>query len=77
MIANDIGLLTDLFDPRILAGVTGLTGLCEGVFNMALTLATGRVVDRFSYFPVFLAAGALPLLALGCFFVLIRRVERV
>ncbi len=77
MAANHIGLLKDLFDPRILAGVTGLTGLCEGVFNMALTLATGRVVDAYSYGPVFVAAGALPAMAVLCLFVLIRKVERI
>jgi ACS family hexuronate transporter-like MFS transporter len=77
MAANHIGLLTDLFEPRILAGVTGLTGLCEGVLNMILTLATGRVVDRFSYLPVFVAAGALPAMAVLCLFVLIRKVEKV
>ena len=59
------------------ASVTGLTGLCEGVFNMTLTLATGRVVDRLSYLPVFVAAGALPAMAVLCLFVLIRKVERI
>lgn len=76
-IANHIGLLGDLFPPRVLAGVTGLTGLAEGCTNMALTLATGAVVDRFSYLPVFLAAGLLPVLAASCLFILIRKVERV
>jgi ACS family hexuronate transporter-like MFS transporter len=77
MAANLIGTLSDLFPPRILAGVTGLTGLCEGAFNMLLTLATGAVVDRFSYAPVFAAAGVLPALAALCLFALVRRVEPV
>jgi ACS family hexuronate transporter-like MFS transporter len=75
-IANNIGLLGDLFDPRVLAAVTGLTGMAEGLFNMVLTLVTGQVVDRFSYLPVFLAAGLLPVLATACLFILIRKVER-
>jgi ACS family hexuronate transporter-like MFS transporter len=75
--ANHIGLLTDLFPPRVLAGVTGLTGLCEGAVNMTLTLATGMVVDRFSYLPVFAAAGLMPALAILALFTLVRRVEPV
>jgi ACS family hexuronate transporter-like MFS transporter len=77
MAANHIGLLTDLFPPRVLAGVTGLTGLCEGVVNMTLTLATGMVVDRFSYLPVFAAAGLMPALAVVTLFIFVRRVEPV
>ncbi|MBL8290339.1 MAG: MFS transporter [Bryobacterales bacterium] len=76
-VANHIGLLGDLFPARVLAGVTGLTGLCEGVMNMTLTLTTGVVIDRFSYLPVFLAAGLLPALAMVCLFILIRKVEPV
>lgn len=77
MVANHIGLLTDLFPSGILAGVTGLTGLCEGAVNMALTLATGAVVDAYGYNPVFAAAGVMPLLAFASLFVFIRRVEPV
>jgi ACS family hexuronate transporter-like MFS transporter len=77
MTANHIGLLTDLFPPNVLAGVTGLTGLCEGVVNMALTLATGMVVDRFSYLPVFGAAGMMPALAVLSLFAFVRRVAPV
>ena len=76
-VANHIGLLTDLFEPRVLAGVTGLTGLCEGAVNMVLTLATGMVVDRFSYLPVFIAAGFMPALAVLALFTLVRKVEPV
>jgi ACS family hexuronate transporter-like MFS transporter len=75
MAANHIGLLTDIFEPRVLAGVTGLTGLTEGLVNMAVVLATGVVVDRFGYGPVFAAAGLMPALALAALFLVIRRVE--
>jgi ACS family hexuronate transporter-like MFS transporter len=73
--ANHIGTLTDIFPPRIMAAVTGLTGLCEGVFNMFFTLMTGRIVDAFSFVPVFAAAGLLPALAAMVLFVVVRRVE--
>ena len=77
MVANHIGLLGDLFSPRMLAGITGFAGMAEGIVNMILTLATGIVVDRFSYLPVFVAAGLLPVLAVIALFVLIRKVELV
>jgi hypothetical protein len=44
---------------------------------MMSMLFTGIVVDHFSYLPVFVAAGLLPFLALGSFFVLVRRVQPV
>lgn len=74
-VANHIGLLGDLFPPRTLAAVTGLTGLCEGIVNMCVQFLTGAVVDRFSYFPVFVAAGLMPVLGVVCLFTLIRKVE--
>ena len=75
--ATHIGTLTDLFSPGVLARVAGITGVGEGVMNMILTLATGIVVDRFSYLPVFIAAGVLPALGVLCLFALVRRIEPV
>ena len=72
--ATFIGMLADLFPQRALASVTGLTGTCEGAVNMALVLATGVVVDRFSYLPVFLAAGLMPAMGGLAFLLLIRRI---
>ena len=54
-----------------------MTGLGEGIMNMTLMLATGIVVDRFSYLPVFLAAGLMPTLGVVALFTLIRKIERV
>lgn len=75
--ANLIGLYTDLFPHQMLARITSLTGIGDGVMSMATMLLTGIVVDHFSYFPVFIAAGLLPFLALGSFFLLVRRVQPV
>lgn len=75
--SNLIGLLGDLFAPGVLARLTGLTGLFEGLFNLVVTLATGMVVDRLGYMPVFLAAGLLPALALSALFGLVRRIEPI
>ncbi|MEZ5395140.1 MAG: MFS transporter [Bryobacterales bacterium] len=77
MAATHIGMLTDLFDDKVLARLTGVTGAGEGMVNMVLMVAVGAVVDRFSYGPVFVAAGLMPLLALASVFVFVRRIERV
>jgi ACS family hexuronate transporter-like MFS transporter len=77
MAATHIGMLTDLFDDKVLARLTGVTGAGEGLVNMVLMVAVGAVVDRFSYGPVFVAAGLMPLLALAAVFFLVRKIERV
>lgn len=76
-VATHIGTLTDLFSEGVLARVTGLTGLGEGIMNMVLMVATGVVVDHFSYLPVFVAAGLMPVLGVASLFLLIRRIELV
>jgi hypothetical protein len=58
----------------VLARVNGITGVGEGVVNMVLMLATGVVVDHFSYLPGFVAAGLLPALGVLCLFALVRRI---
>ena len=75
--ATWIGVTGDLFPQNVVARVTGLAGMGEGSVNMVLTLATGAVVDRYSYFPVFVGAGLIPILALASLFLLVRRIERV
>jgi ACS family hexuronate transporter-like MFS transporter len=72
-----IGTITDLFSDRVLASLSGVTGAGEGIVNMALMLSTGYVVDRFSYLPVFLAAGLMPMLGFLVLLFVIRRVEPV
>lgn len=75
--ANHIGLLTDMFSPLVMARITGLSGMTEGAVNILVTLATGVLVDRFGYLPVFLLAGVMPLFAFSSIFTLVRRVERL
>lgn len=75
--ANHIGLLGDLFSAQVMARLTGLSGMCEGFINMGVQLATGIVVDRLGYLPVFMAAGLMPALAVSSVFTLVRRIERI
>lgn len=72
-----IGTITDLFSEKVLASLSGFTGAGEGVVNMILMLSTGIVVDRFSYLPVFLAAGLMPLCGVLVLLLIIRRIEPV
>ena len=75
--ANHIGALTDLFSEGVLARLAGVTGAGEGMVNMILMLATGVVVDHFSYLPIFIAAGLMPALGVAVLFLLIRRIHLV
>jgi ACS family hexuronate transporter-like MFS transporter len=68
-----IAVITDVFPDQTLARVTGLTGVGEGVIDMAMTLFTGVVVERFSWFPVFVAAAVMPLGSLAALFLYVRQ----
>lgn len=75
--ANLMALISDLFPQKVLARASGITGVGDGAMSMLSMLATGIVVDRFSYLPIFVAAGLFPVAALAAFFFLVRKVERV
>jgi ACS family hexuronate transporter-like MFS transporter len=75
--ANLIAILTDLFPESILAQVSSLTGVGDGIMSMITMLFTGVVVDRYSYLPVFIAAGLLPLLAFMSLMFLVRKVRPI
>jgi ACS family hexuronate transporter-like MFS transporter len=75
--ATLIGMLTDLFPETVLARVTGATGVGEHTVTIAMMLATGIIVDRFSYLPVFIAAALMPGLALASLYIFIGRITRV
>ncbi len=68
---------SDLFPQDVVASVTGLSGLvASGLAGTAFTLAVGVLVDKFSYFPAFLAAGTVPLLATASVLIFIRAPEK-
>ncbi|HUZ46484.1 MAG TPA: MFS transporter [Terriglobia bacterium] len=54
---------SDLFPQDVVASVTGLSGLGAGLVSTVFTLFIGMIVDKFSYFPAFVVAGTVPLLA--------------
>jgi ACS family hexuronate transporter-like MFS transporter len=61
--ANILTLPADLFPQHVVASVSGLSGTGAALGGMVFTLIIGIVVDRFSYLPVFVAAGVMPLVA--------------
>lgn len=70
-----IAVITDVFPQAAQARVTSVTGVGEGLMNMGISLATGFLVDHFSFLPVFMAATLLPALALWGLFVGIRKCQ--
>jgi ACS family hexuronate transporter-like MFS transporter len=62
---NMLTLPADLFPQRIVASVSGLSGTGAAAGGLVFTLIVGAVVDHFSYLPVFIAAGTMPLVAFG------------
>jgi ACS family hexuronate transporter-like MFS transporter len=63
---------SDLFPQDVVASVTGVSGLGAGLVSTLFTLTVGWLVDKFSYFPAFVAAGTIPLLATAAVLILIR-----
>jgi len=66
-------LPSDLLPHDVVATVTGLSGLAAGLVGAGFTFAVGIIVDRFSYRPVFLVAGLMPIAATLCLLFLIRQ----
>jgi ACS family hexuronate transporter-like MFS transporter len=64
---------SDLFDQRVVATVTGLSGFGAGMAGTAVTLAVGYIVDRYSYAPAFVFVTLLPLAATAAVWLLIDR----
>ena len=73
--ATYIAAVGDIFPARVAGRVNGLAGLGDSGAVLVTVLATGAIVDRYSFTPVFIAAGAFPLLALASVFFVLRRIE--
>lgn len=61
--ANVLTLPADMFPQQVVASISGLSGTGAALGGMMFTLLIGAVVDRFSYVPVFVMAGLMPLAA--------------
>ena len=60
-LANMLSIPADVFPGGAVASVYGLASMGSGFGGMVFTLITGWVVDRWSYVPVFVGFGVMPL----------------
>ncbi len=59
-LANMLAMPADVFPQQAVASVYGLASMGSGLGGMVFTLLTGWVLDRYSYTPVFIGFGLLP-----------------
>ncbi len=74
---NMLTLPADLVPPRLVASVSGLSGMGAGLGSIVFTFVVGRLADEYSFTPVFILVGLLPLIALAILFFATGKVERV
>lgn len=65
-LANMLAMPSDVFPPEAVASVYGLASMGSGFGGMVFALITGWLVQRYSFVPVFLLFGLIPLV---CVFV--------
>ncbi len=61
-LANMLSFPADVFPKNVVGSVYGLASMGAGFGGMIFTLITGWVVDHYSYVPVFIGFGILPLI---------------
>lgn len=62
-LANMLAMPGDVFAQNAVASVYGLASMGSGFGGMVFTLITGWVVDHYSYTPVFIGFGIVPLIS--------------
>ena len=75
--ATYIATVGEMFPSSVVGRVNGIAGAGDSGAGVVTMLLTGIVVDRWSYFPVLMAAGVLPMLALASIFIFVRKFELV
>ena len=66
---------SDLYQSHSVATVSGLSGTGGGIMTVLSTFLVGWISDHYSFTPILIAAGTVPLLAAILVFVLIRNTE--
>jgi MFS transporter, ACS family, hexuronate transporter len=61
--ANMLAIPADVFPQHVLASIWGYASLGSGFGGMMFALLTGWAVDHYSYVPVFIGFGLIPLIA--------------
>jgi ACS family hexuronate transporter-like MFS transporter len=70
-----IGTVGDVVPPHLVGRVNGIAGFGDSASVLVAQLAIGFLVDRYSFTPVFIGAGAFPVLALLSVLLVLGRIE--
>ena len=62
--ANMLAFPADVYPKNVVASIWGLASMGSGFGGMVFVLLTGWLVDRYSYAPVFIVFGSIPMIAL-------------
>lgn len=62
--ANLLAFPADVYPKNVVASIYGLASMGSGFGGMVFVLVTGWLVDRYSYAPVFIGFGLIPIIAL-------------
>jgi len=74
-LANLLALPGDVFPKGAVASIWGFASMGSGFGAMVFSLVTGWLVDRYSFQPVFMLFGILPLISAWIVWTLPRRAE--
>ncbi|HKS94716.1 MAG TPA: MFS transporter, partial [Terriglobia bacterium] len=66
----------DVFPKNVVGSIWGLASMGSGFGGMIFALLTGAVIDRFSYVPVFVAFGLMPLICAAILWTLLGPIPR-
>jgi ACS family hexuronate transporter-like MFS transporter len=66
----------DVFPKNVVATIYGLASMGAGFGGMIFALATGWLVDHFSYVPVFIGFGLMPLVSAGVLWMLLGPIDK-
>jgi ACS family hexuronate transporter-like MFS transporter len=61
----------DVYPKHVVGSIWGLASMGSGFGGMVFALLTGVVIDRFSYLPVFVGFGLMPLICTGILWTLL------
>ena len=64
-LANTLAFPAEVFPKNALGSIWGLASMGSGLGGMLFQWLSGRMVDRFGYYPVFIGYGIMPLLAVA------------
>ena len=64
-LANTLAFPAEVFPKNALGSIWGLASVGSGLGGMLFQWLSGRLVDRFGYYPVFIGYGIMPLIAVA------------